>query len=65
MSANPVTVRQLERAIHDTLGRPYQINWSKLEERELREVQRLLRDVETDLQLARRRHITYRSGDDS
>ena len=53
--SNPMRVRAVEAEIRQQCGRLYQIDWAKLDDRELCEVHRMLRDLEHDRLVAVRR----------
>jgi hypothetical protein len=50
MSANPLTIRAMQAIIARLTAKRYQINWDRLDEADLREVIRLLRDLEYESQ---------------
>ena len=45
--------RQLNGTIHRVLGRPYRVAWEKLDAESMREVERMIRDMNSELQRAR------------
>jgi len=64
MKANPITARQVDRLVYDVAGRAYDIDWAEMSERSLREVVRLLRDLDSDKRSAVRQMTRWPQVDD-
>ena len=59
MPGNPMTVRHVEHDLRMLTGRTYQIDWSKLSEPELREVQRMIHELDDERRAAQRHAMRW------